>query len=88
MRSSSASRCFWYLAVSSLRTAWVVISKVITRFSVKFGPGGWISRYPYLRVNASPQKMQEYGLTPESGLIVNANLREILIQVEPDLRRN
>jgi hypothetical protein len=65
-----------------------MVSQVIARFSVKFGPGGRISRYPYLRVNASPQKMQEYGLTPESGLIVNASSRGILIQAELDLRRS
>ncbi len=32
--------------------------------------------------------MQEYGLTPESGVLVSPDFTEILTETEPDLRRN
>jgi hypothetical protein len=66
-----------------------MISQVIARFDIRFGSTAmWINLLDYLRVNASPQKMQEYGLTPESGVLVSAEFTELLIETEPDLRRN
>jgi hypothetical protein len=66
-----------------------MISQVIARFDIRFGSTAmWINLLDYLRVNASPQKMQEYGLTPESGVLVSADLTELLTETEPDLRRS